>query len=185
MKKEKIKSHLAIYSISRKRKTTVNHAFASAIAPVDLYDPVRLAEALRLLGQDPNGELTCVYCGTPAQTWDHLIGLVKQAELRGYGHQLGNLVPCCGTCNSQKGAKDWVTHLQGVVPEQTAFESRRAQIAAYLDRYAIPVNLERAAKELPQRWKRYCEIKQQILQLMVEADTVADELRNVVTSRNA
>ena len=111
MKKESVKSHLARYSISQKRRTTINHAFASAIAPVDVYDEAKLGEALRLLGQDSDGNLSCVYCGLPAETWDHLVGLVENAELRGFGHQIGNLVPCCRACNSSKGAKDWEDYL--------------------------------------------------------------------------
>lgn len=91
MKKHSIKSHLAPYSILQKRKTTINHAFASAIAPVDEYDEAKLVAAILLLGQDPASDLTCVYCDLHATTWDHLVGLVENAELRGYGHQIGNL----------------------------------------------------------------------------------------------
>jgi hypothetical protein len=35
MKKRSIRFHLSPYSILKKRKTTINHAFASAIGPVD------------------------------------------------------------------------------------------------------------------------------------------------------
>lgn len=185
MKKQSIKSHLAPYSILQKRKTTVNHAFASAIAPVDEYDEVKLGEALRQLGQDPDGDLNCIYCELRAETWDHLIGLVEKGELRGYGHQLGNLVPCCRDCNSKKGAKSWDAHLREVVPDQSAFEAKYSLVASYLDRYAASVNLKRAAEILPDDWMRYCEIKQQILRLMAEADTVATRLRSVVASKQA
>src|SRR5271154_2211358 len=161
MKKQSIKSHRASYSIVQKRKTTITHAFASAIAPLDEYDEVKLGAALRLLGQDPGGDLDCVYCGLGADTWDHLIGLVENAELRGYGHQLGNLVPCCRGCNSKKGAKGWDVYLQGLDSDQSAFEAKCNVIASYLDQYAAPVNLNRAAEMLPDDWKRYCEIKQE------------------------
>ena len=80
----------------------MNHAFASALAPCSDYDEEVLSAALRFLGQDPNGDLTCVYCSQPATTWDHLVGLVEKAELRGFGHQIGNLVPSCQPCNSSK-----------------------------------------------------------------------------------
>jgi hypothetical protein len=87
MKKGSIRAHLAPYKISQKRKTTITNAFASAIAPVEKYDGVKLAAALRLLGQDPDTDLKCVYCDTPADTWDHLVGLVEKGKLRGFGHQ--------------------------------------------------------------------------------------------------
>jgi hypothetical protein len=61
MKKQSIKSHLAPYSIRKKRTTTINHAFASAIAPVDEYDAVRVSDALKMLQPDPDSELTCIY----------------------------------------------------------------------------------------------------------------------------
>jgi len=35
MKKESIKKHLKAYSVFGKRNSTINHAFASAIAPFD------------------------------------------------------------------------------------------------------------------------------------------------------
>ena len=107
MKKEDIKKHLSIYSIYNKRRTTINHAFASSIAPSDSYDDIKVSEAISYLGQSANSVLKCVYCEDEAQTWDHVVGLVKNNELRGYGHQIGNLVPCCKECNSKKGSKDY------------------------------------------------------------------------------
>jgi hypothetical protein len=89
MKKQSIKTHLKPYSIFQKRKTTINHAFASALAPNDEYNEQVLNNAVRLLGQKPEDELVCVYCGGKAETW----GLVKDSQLRGYGHQIGNLIP--------------------------------------------------------------------------------------------
>jgi hypothetical protein len=141
-----------------------------------------LALALRLLGQDPEDDLKCVYCGLRADTWDHLIGLVKNAELRGYGHQLGNLVPCCRVCNSKKGAKDWDVHLREILPDPSAFDAKYALLVLYRDRYAFPVNLEQAAELLPEEWARYCQIKQEIFRLMAEADKIATRLRTVVAS---
>jgi len=183
MKRQSIKAHLAPYSIFQRRRTTINHAFASAIAPVADYDDLKVSAALRLLGQDPDGDLYCVYCGLRATTWDHLIGLVEKAELRGYGHQIGNLVPCCRDCNSKKGAKGWETYLREVVPEQSAFEVKQSLIAGYLKGYAALVNLKQAAELLPDDWTRYCAIKQEVFRLMEEADIIATRLRGVVASK--
>lgn len=183
MKKQSIKLHLAPYSIIQKRKTTINHAFASAIAPVDNYDEAILREALTLLGQEPDGDLNCVYCGLLAETWDHLIGLVEKMELRGYGHQLGNLVPCCRSCNSKKGAKSWEIYLKGASPDEQTFLAKRLLITTYLERYAAPVNLKYAAEQLPNEWMRYCETKREVFRLMAEADVIAANLRDVVISK--
>jgi HNH endonuclease len=180
MKMHSIGHHLKPYLILQKRKTTVNHAFASAIAPAGEYDELNLRMALQLLGQDPDGDLKCVYCSKPADTWDHLVGLVENGELRGYGHQIGNLVPCCRDCNSKKGAKGWQDYLREAVPEQLDFTRKRDLIASYLGRYAVPVNVNRATEMLPDDWARYCEIKQEVFRLMAEADNIAARLRGVV-----
>jgi len=180
MKKHSIKFHLSPYSIHQKRTTTINHAFASAIAPVDEYVEAIVGDALRLLGQNPDGDLFCVYCESPAETWDHLIGLVQNGELRGYGHQIGNLVPCCSKCNSEKGAKDWEVYLGKKLLDPSAFAEKRGRIASYRDRYAALVSLEYAKKQSPDDWTRYGQIKDEIFKLMNEADDVAARLRDTI-----
>jgi hypothetical protein len=129
----------------QKRKTTINHAFASAIAPVSTYDTHDVAAVLLTLRQDPDADLSCVYCDRLAETWYHLVGVVEKSELRAYGHQVGNLVPCCRSCNSRKGAKDWQVHLRATVGDDADFEAKRSVLASYLEHYAAPVNFEQAA----------------------------------------
>jgi hypothetical protein len=179
MKKQSIKAHLAPYSIFQKRKTTINHAFASAIAPVAEYDVGTLEAAIRLLGQDPDGNLKCVYCDGDATTWDHLVGLVAKGEFRGNGHQIGNLVPCCGACNSKKGAKDWEVYL-GSETKALGLVDRRKIIAAYAGKYSVVVDPKVPATLRPAEWKRYLEIREQIFGLMKEADKIAAGLRAAV-----
>src|SRR5438876_5463729 len=87
---DSIRKHLQPYSILNRRRTTIAHAFASAIATVEDYDRSRVADAIGALGQDPDSDLLCVYCGEPAQTWDHLMGLVKNGSWSGFGHTLTN-----------------------------------------------------------------------------------------------
>ena len=76
MKAKSIISHLKPYSIFKKRRTTIAHAFASALASTDIYDEEKVALALQALGQNPDN-LHCVYCCQPAQSWDHLFNLVR------------------------------------------------------------------------------------------------------------
>jgi len=178
MKKRSINAHLKPYSIVQKRTTTINHAFASAIAPAEDYQEEKVNAAIHSLGQHPDRDLHCVYCGELAETWDHLVGLVEKAQLRGFGHQLGNLVPCCRSCNSAKGAKDWVEFLRWKTPP-SEFEAKRGLIRSYLDRYAVPVDSGRMEESRPEDWRRYGEIKRQILSLMKEADEVAHRLRQL------
>ncbi len=53
MRRESIKDHLRPYSIYGRRVTTINHAFASAIAINDVYDDALIKQAIVDLGQDP------------------------------------------------------------------------------------------------------------------------------------
>jgi len=184
MKKDSIKSHLKAYKIVQKRSTTIHHAFASAIAPFDVYEDLKskLDAALRLLNQNPDEDLKCVYCEAKAETWDHLIGLVEEKKLRGFGHQLGNLVPCCKNCNSKKSSKDWKEFLKTEAHEGV-FDERARRIDCYLERYAAEVDLKRLEDALPNEWLRYGEIKDEILKLMEEADGIAKKIREAVISK--
>jgi hypothetical protein len=94
------------------RKSTFANAFASALAPHDIYSPTAVAEAIRDLGQEPEADLQCVYCGEQAATWDHVFNRVIKGEFSGHGHHIRNLVPCCRKCNERKGSKPWREFLE-------------------------------------------------------------------------
>lgn len=177
MKLADIKLHLRPYSIVQRRKTTINHAFASALAPCDEYDEERLRRAMAVLGQTDLDDLRCVYCGVTGETWDHLVGLVKDSELNGYGHQVGNLVPCCRACNSLKGNRDWREFLRSAVPDPARRAKIESVLGEYLRTFASEVDLSRAREERSQEWERYARIKRQIIDLMAEADRLAAQLR--------
>ena len=54
----------------------------------------------------------CMYCGQEATQVDHII-----PRKRGGGHDLDNLVACCGPCNSRKGAlEEGVFLTRGLTP---------------------------------------------------------------------
>jgi NMD protein affecting ribosome stability and mRNA decay len=177
MKLADIKPHLRTYSIVQRRKTTINHAFASALAPCDEYDEECLTRAMAALGQTHLDNLRCVYCGESGETWDHLVGLVKDAQLYGYGHQVGNLVPCCRACNSLKGNRDWREFLGSAIPDEAEREEVERVLGEYLRAFAIEVDLARARAERPAEWEQYDQVKQQIIKLMAEADRLAGQLR--------
>jgi len=172
-----IKRYLRSYSMVQQRKTTINNAFASALAPYDDYDEQRVSEAMALLGQTDLNDLRCVYCDSVAETWDHLVGLVKDSQLNGYGHQIGNLVPCCRDCNSSKGNKDWRVFLRSRITDLVELKRIEQVLETYLLRYAKEVDLGRVQVKYPEVWHRYNEIKLQIIELMTEADTLAAQLR--------
>ncbi|MFA5133936.1 MAG: hypothetical protein WC459_04005 [Patescibacteria group bacterium] len=179
MKIESIKHHLRAYSIVQKRQTTINHAFASAIAPNDDYNQELIREAIKTLGQNPEADLRCVYCDQPAETWDHVFGLVKDYQFSGYGHVIGNLLPCCKKCNSEKGNKNW----QDFLETKKISTSRVKILSAYFDKY-LPsiIDYDQIKKICPVEIKRLQEIKDEIYKLMREADVVAVKVREKISN---
>lgn len=177
MKKTSIKAHLKKYSLVQKRKTTINNAFASAFAPFDTYDEQRIDDAITFLGQIPDGNMVCVYCGDDAETWDHLVSLVEGGKLRGFGHQLGNLVPCCKACNSQKGSKDFAVFIKNSTKIKGDKEELMERLRAYAQKFAQPLSIELVETNAPKEWQRYNQIRSEIIELLKEADELADVLR--------
>lgn len=166
-------AHLRPYRMLANRRTTINHMFAAAIAPHDEYDASRVREAVALLGDDPDDDLTCAYCGAPAETWDHVFATVRNSRFSGHGHRLGNLLPCCKPCNSKKGNKDWRAHLVCVPMLEEDRERRTVNIKRYLSTFAcddsdLPLTQDRQVLDV---------IREQILSLMAEGDAVAARIR--------
>lgn len=165
-----VKNHLKPYVILARRKTTINHAFAAAIAPSDEYSAATVREAIATLGQDPEN-LRCAYCDEPAQTWDHVFATVKNSNFSGHGHRLGNLLPCCKQCNSSKGNKDWRIFLvQLGAPEKL---ERTRRIESYLSKYSGIDSLPNDSLE----YRKFIKIKSDVLQLLAEADQLAKIIR--------
>jgi hypothetical protein len=180
VKATSITAHLRPYSIVQKRSTTIAHAFASAIAPAEVLVASRLAEGLRMLGQDPRGDLSCVYCDRPAETWDHLVALVHAGEMSGYGHTLGNLVPACRDCNSKRGNRDWRSWL-------TASRDDGDERAKRIDSYvAFCGSALRSAEDLKSvasdQMERYAAIRSRVIDLLREADKLASEIRSIAAA---
>ncbi|SHJ40830.1 HNH endonuclease [Hymenobacter daecheongensis DSM 21074] len=179
MKKQSIKSHLKDYSIYQKRWTTINHAFAAALSAADEYNEQSIEEALKILGQDPSGDLTCVYCDKPAETWDHVSSTVSKGEFSGIGHQIGNLVPCCKACNSSKGSKTWTAYIQSCNLDQATKQQKLIMIARYISqgvvntREIIDEHCSREVTELSA-------IKSKIYDLMKKADEISTAVRQRV-----
>lgn len=173
-----IRSHLAPYSIFSKRKTTIAHAFASALAPSDEYDKAKVEAALEALGQNDLKQLSCVYCESLAQTWDHLENLVKGGKLNGYGHQIGNLVPCCRDCNSQKGGKPFRDFVNG---NARLTDEEKSNLICKLERHlalAKPIEHSSLGSDGQQILNKFLALQTQILGLMEEADRYAQILRS-------
>lgn len=128
---------------------------------------------MRLLGQDPCNDLTCVYCGTEAKTWDHLTNLVKGGKFQGFGHQVGNLVPCCKTCNEKKQGKPFREFVNRIIADPAKAEEKVKQLEEYQSRFARKIDLEGMNLEFQPELRRLGEIKEEIFRLMKEADDLS------------
>lgn len=161
------------------RGSTINHAFASALATADEYDKAKLDSALEVLGQDPERPLQCVYCGTAAATVDHLHSLVRDSKYTGHGHVIGNMVPCCRTCNERKGKKPWRVWATegGATPEQIE------RIAAYEQLAPPTVSDEQLRQLYPDLMAAYENLRVQTREMMRTGDHLASEIRRLESER--
>jgi len=168
-----IRGHLRPYSIVGRRRTTINHAFSSAIVPCDAFDEVNVREAIVLLGHNPDLDLQCSCCGALAETWDHVFATVSAGEFSGHGHRLGNLLPCCKPCNSKKGNKPWLSYICSLKLDGDLLHQRTNLIQSYLERFEISDVL---THHLPQ-YNELQQIRRDVLGLLARADQVAAEIR--------
>lgn len=116
-------------------------------------------------------------CGRPAQTWDHLENLVKAGQFNGYGHQIGNLVPCCRECNSEKGGKSFRTF---ITANTRLTEVERSELIRRLETHlalATPIEEKSVDPDRHELLAKFRAVQVQILQLMEEADKYATLLR--------
>ncbi|MCB1278551.1 hypothetical protein [Prosthecobacter sp.] len=172
-----IKKHLTIYSIFGRRKTTINHAFASAISPCDQYSEADVKEAVHALGQDPEADLECVYCGKEAETWDHVFATVENGEFSGAGHRLGNLLPCCKPCNSKKGNRPWSIFMDSLEMSDEERLSRKGTIERYLKRFFRRDSPPSKSED----YLKLLSIRDQVIELLKQGDVIAASIRSKAT----
>ena len=86
---------------------------------------------------NPDEDLACAYCGVKAQTWDHVYATVRDTHFSGFGHRLGNLLPCCKSCNSSKGNKDWNLFFSELELSPDLHLGRKERITAHLACYFV------------------------------------------------
>ncbi len=176
MRYRDIRRYLKPYSIVANRTTTINHAFAACIAPFDTYDEERVREVVATLGQDPDTNLVCSYCGAEAETWDHVHATVKDKKFSGFGHRIGNLLPCCKTCNSKKGNKGWRIFLSSLPMPDPLRKERESRIDTYLNRYCC---MDAIPEHLPE-YQELQELRRKVLELFHKADELASVVRSKV-----
>lgn len=77
----------------------------------------------------------CVYCDDRmANTLDHVVSIVRNGRLSGYGNSPHNLVPCCALCNSSKGAQPWEPWMLRKFGDTAQTRARIDAVAAHIRR---------------------------------------------------
>lgn len=181
MKKDDLKRHLKDYSIFGKRSSTISHAFASALSIADDYDVAKIDKAISLLGQNPDDDLLCAYCDNPAETWDHVKAVVVNTAYSGYGHQISNLIPCCKSCNSSKGNKDWKEYLR---LKGFSTEERVTRIESYINHNYIDTKNLLESDDFREDLILFNEIKEQVFKLLKSGDQQAKKIRYKIRQTN-
>jgi hypothetical protein len=166
-------------SIAGERGSSINNAFASALAMVGVFDEEAINKALERLGQSPTEPLRCAYCDNTATDADHLVGLVKATRYTGHGQVVGNLVPSCGPCNQRKGNKPWRDWAQA----EGLSKERIDQIAEYESLAPPAVSEEQLREFYPDLMEAYEKLKNLCKDIMRAADNLANEIQRLEKKR--
>ncbi|MFN8528235.1 MAG: HNH endonuclease [Anaerolineae bacterium] len=186
MKRQSLQKRLKPYSAYNSRMTTIWYAFASALAPSSKYVDEVICLALETLGQNPDQDLVCVYCDQPATTWDHLQSVVKNKRFSGYGHTLGNLVPCCRECNSRKSGKNWRNYLEIICSDAQVREIKAQQIQSYIDNFLPHITSpEEMLARFPEEMAELDAMLIEIGKLVKSADELALKVRKRLITEEA
>lgn len=98
-------SHCTMY----RRRTTTKHEMNMQLPPVARkVSENTMLEYRNILGCFHG----CVYCGSQANTWDHVHPLVTNGMPSGIVPTQIELLPCCSACNSSKGKKTWHAYME-------------------------------------------------------------------------
>lgn len=175
MRSTSVKKYLKEHRIIG-RWTTFNNSLQSALAIPESFDESKLADAMRILGQNSE-DLKCVYCGKDAATWDHLYNNVVNGRFSGYGHRIFNLVPACRTCNESKGNKHWRDFLEKLNPSNL---NERIKI---LTEFEARSNRERLGWQeivaaVPDLAKQYDQVQTELRASLERADFIAQQIRS-------
>ena len=168
----------------RQRVSSITNAFVNAVIPVQKPKDEEILEALSILGMTVDN-VCCAYCGDPKTTWDHLRPLVLNRRPTGYISEIGNLVPCCSTCNSSKRNENWRKWMLGgaenspTVRQVADLSERIARIEAY-EAWRPPTHVDFEAVLGKEAWDHYWSLWDDLGRALHDAQVVGDRMLEVV-----
>ena len=166
------------------RSSTISNAFAISITPYITPDETEINASYEFLKIQ---EGQCAYCLGEGNSKDHLKPLVRKGMPTGYITNIANLVPCCSSCNSSKGAKEFkewyispenVSRLKKKGMDDQTIKERYKIISDYEDKIEEPINYEQiVGKEL---WQEYKARKKAFFEKLNEDQAFCDKLNKII-----
>jgi hypothetical protein len=102
------------------------------------------------------------------------ITCMRDKKFSGYGHRVGNLLPCCKLSNSKKGNKDWRVFLSELRLPEPLRKERENRIDSYITKYCI---IDTIPEHLPE-YQQLQELRCQVLGLFSQANALANAVRS-------
>ena len=166
------------------RSSTISNAFAISITPYITPDEIEIKASYEFLKIQ---EGQCAYCLGEGNSKDHLKPLVRKGMPTGYITNIANLVPCCSSCNSSKGAKEFkkwyispenISRLKKKGMDDQTIEERYKIISDYEDKIEEPIDYEQiVGKEL---WQEYKSRKKAFFEKLNEDQAFCDKLNKII-----
>lgn len=169
------------------RSSTISNAFAISITPYINPSEEEVKTSYMLL-EIQEGQ--CAYCLGEGNSKDHLKPLVKNGMPTGYITEISNLVPCCSSCNSSKGAKsfkEWylsdknIARLKRKGLSLSDIEERFRVISEYEKKINEPIDYEKlVGNEL---WTQYQERRKRLIEALNEEQRFCNMLSSIIAEK--
>ena len=166
------------------RSSTISNAFAISITPYITPNALEVQDSYDILKIE---EGQCAYCLGEGTGKDHLKPLVRNGMPTGFITAIGNLVPCCSSCNSSKGAKefkDWYLSSKNILRlkkrglDDNKIEERYRLISDYESKIENPIDSEEiVGKEL---WEEYKNRKKAFFEKLSDDQAFCDRLNKII-----
>ena len=166
------------------RSSTISNAYAISITPYITPTDIEVEKSYATL-QIKEGQ--CAYCLGECTGKDHLKPLVRNGMPTGYITSIKNLVPCCSSCNSSKGAKEfsqWYLSSENIIRlrskglDDEKIQERYNILSAYENQIEEPLNYEElVGKDL---WEEYKIRRKALIEKLNEEQTFCDTLGEII-----
>lgn len=185
--KNKIKYKMPTKSDLKARSSTISNAFAVSIAPYIHPSEMEVNQSYKEL-EIENGQ--CAYCLQTGAGKDHLRPLVTNGMPTGYITNINNLVPCCNSCNSSKGAKNFTEwylskdnlqrlHTIGLTDE--LIKKRFEIILRYEQKIGEPINYKAIVGD--DLWEEFNSRRKELIRILNENQEFCNMLNKIIMKK--